>query len=154
MTAKSLQETYAPDLGCFGCGPANAHGLRLRSIKEGDVYIARWHAEPHHEAFPGMLCGGIIGTLLDCHSNWAACIHLMETRGVAHPPVTVTADYAVTLKRPTPTAGEIVVRARPIEASERRVTVQAELEAGGAVCATCLGHFVAVKADHHAAHRW
>ena len=26
--------------------------------------------EPHHQAFPGMVNGGIIGTLLDCH-NWA-----------------------------------------------------------------------------------
>ncbi len=37
--------------------------------------------EPHHQAFPGMLNGGIIGALLDCHSNWTAAYHLMKARG-------------------------------------------------------------------------
>ena len=64
MTEKSLQETYAPHNACFGCGPANEKGLRIRSFASGDELVAEWHAEDHHEAFPGMLNGGIIGSLL------------------------------------------------------------------------------------------
>ena len=66
---KSLQETYAPNGICFGCGVGNEKGLRIRSFPEGEEVVASWHAEAHHQAFPGMLSGGIVGTLLDCHSN-------------------------------------------------------------------------------------
>ena len=31
---KSLQETYAPNNRCFGCGPANEKGLRIRNEQE------------------------------------------------------------------------------------------------------------------------
>ena len=63
MTEKSIQETYAPNLKCFGCGPANDKGLHIRSFPDGDEVVAEWQPETHHEAFPGMLSGGIIGTL-------------------------------------------------------------------------------------------
>ncbi len=74
-----LQERYAPALACFGCGPANPAGLHLRSIvREDGALVATWRPGPHHEAFPGVLNGGIIGTLLDCHCNWAAAHALMR----------------------------------------------------------------------------
>ena len=150
----SLQERYAPASICFGCGPANPKGLRIRSVPEGEEVVAEWTPEPHHEAFPGMLNGGIIGALLDCHGNWTAAWHLMRTSGADRPPVTVTADYAVKLRRPTPSTGPLRLRARVVESSGDRVVVEATLEAGGAVCATCRGTFVAVKPGHPAYHRW
>jgi len=80
LNGKSLQETYAPDNACFGCGPSNDKGLRIRSFPDGDRVVCRWTPEPHHEAFPGVLNGGIIGAILDCHCNWTAAWHLMRTR--------------------------------------------------------------------------
>jgi acyl-coenzyme A thioesterase PaaI-like protein len=154
MDGPSLQERYAPHNACFGCGPANAQGLRIRSFVQGDEVVATWRAQPHHEAFPGMLNGGIIGTLLDCHSNWTAAHHLMAQAGAATPPCTVTAEYAVKLKRPTPTSGPITLRAKVVESGADRATVEATLEAGGKVCATCRGVFVAVQPGHPAYHRW
>ena len=55
-----------------------------------------------HQAFPGMINGGIIGTILDCHGNWTAAMAIMEGRQEKHPPCTVTARYTVKLRRPTP----------------------------------------------------
>jgi acyl-coenzyme A thioesterase PaaI-like protein len=107
-----------------------------------------------HEAFPGVLNGGIVGTLLDCHLNWTAAWHLMRTSGSETPPCTVTAEYAVKLRRPTPTSGPVSLRARVLEATGDRVKVTGSLEAGGKVCATCDGLFVAVKEGHPAWHRW
>src|SRR6266516_6928089 len=98
----SVQDRYAPKNGCFGCGAANEKGLRIKSHEVGDGLVARWQPEPHHEAYAGMLNGGIVGALLDCHSNWAAAMHLMKKNGLTHPPYTVTADFHVMLKRPTP----------------------------------------------------
>jgi acyl-coenzyme A thioesterase PaaI-like protein len=151
---KSVQETYAPNNRCFGCGPANEKGLRIRSFEEGGELAGEWHAEPHHQAFDGILNGGICGALLDCHSNWAAAMHLMRSQGESTPPCTVTADFHVTLKRPTPMDAAIKMRAHVVESSEDRAVVEASLEANGKVTATCRGTFVAVKEGHPAYHRW
>lgn len=151
---QSLQDRYAPHNRCFGCGPANEKGLRIKSRPEGDELVATWTPEPHHEAFPGVLNGGICGALLDCHSNWAATWHLMQKSGAATPPCTVTAAFAVTLKRPTPMDGPLTLRARVVESGEDRAVVDASIEADGKVTATCRGTFVAVKEGHPAFHRW
>ena len=155
MNEKSLQETYAPNGVCFGCGVSNEKGLRIRSFALNDSETAcRWHAEKHHEAFPGMLSGGICGTLLDCHSNWTAAYHLMQKNGKDQPDCTVTAEYGVKLLRPIPTDNAITLRARVVESTERKAVVESELIAGGEICATCRGTFVAVKPGHPAYHRW
>jgi acyl-coenzyme A thioesterase PaaI-like protein len=154
MSEKSLQETYAPDMACFGCGPANSQGLHIRSFPNGEEVIATFNPKTYQEAFPGMLSGGIIGTLLDCHCNWTAAYHLMKQAGADHPPCTVTADYTITLKRPTPTDQPVELRARVIESKEDRAIVEGELIAHDKVTATCRGTFVAVKPGHPAYHRW
>lgn len=152
---QSLQEQYAPKTQCFGCGPANPKGLRVRSVVDGDKVVAEWMPEPHHAAFPGVLNGGIIGALLDCHSNWTACYHIMKKTGADTPPCTVTADYAIKLLRPTPTDKPIKLRAWVEEVTEKKARIAAELlSADGEICATCTGTFVAVKPGHPAYHRW
>ena len=151
---KSLQETYAPDNRCFGCGPANDKGLRIRSFEEGDELVCDWKPEPHHVAFEGIMNGGIVGALLDCHSNWAAARHLMKKREAEELPATVTLDFHVTLKRPTPMDAMVHLRAKVVESTEDRAIVEATLEANGKITATCRGTFVAVKPGHPAYHRW
>lgn len=154
MTEIGLQDRYAPQNACFGCGPANEKGLRIKSIPKGDEVVATWTPEKYHEAFPGVLNGGIIGALLDCHSNWTAAYHLMQKKGETSPPCTVTADYAIKLTRPTPTNVPVFLKAKVVESGEDRATIEATLEANGKVCATCRGTFVAVKPGHPAYHRW
>jgi acyl-coenzyme A thioesterase PaaI-like protein len=150
-----LQERYAPKSICFGCGPANEHGLHIRSRVEGGETVADWTPKAWHEAFPGMLNGGIIGTLLDCHCNWTAAAHLMTRQGLDAPPCTVTAEYTVKLQRPTPSGVPVRLRARVVETPrDDRAWVEGTLEAGGQVTATCRGLFVAVKPGHPAWHRW
>jgi acyl-coenzyme A thioesterase PaaI-like protein len=151
---QSLQDRYAPENRCFGCGPANEKGLRIKSYEEGDVVVARWQPEKHHEAYGGMLSGGIIGALLDCHSNWAAVVHLMRATGSEDPPCTVTSQLEVRYLRPTPTKDGVVLKARVTGTEKDRATVEATLEAGGKVTATSKAVFVAVKEGHPAWNRW
>jgi acyl-coenzyme A thioesterase PaaI-like protein len=151
---KSLQETLAPNSRCFGCGPANEQGLRIRSFAEGDDVVCDWIPQPHHLAFENVVNGGILGSLLDCHSNWTAAHHFMKSRGVDEIPPTVTSDFHVTLKRPTPMNTTLHLRAHVVEATEDRAIVEATLEANGKVTATCRGTFVAVKEGHPAYFRW
>jgi len=153
----SLQERYAPQGRCFGCGPANPDGLHVRSYPSADdpaTVVAEWTPEPRYEAFEGVVNGGIIGALLDCHSNWTAAWHLMNAQGLDFPPSTVTSEFHVKLKRPTPSKGPVRLRARVVESEGDRAVVEAELEAGGKVTSTCRGVFVAVREGHPAYHRW
>src|SRR6266550_1525807 len=154
MNNESLQEKFAPNNSCWGCGPANAEGLRIRSFPQDGEVIAEWKPESRYEAFPGVLNGGIIGTLLDCHCNWAAAFYLMEKAGADRTPCTVTADYAIKLLRPTPTNASVFLSAKVVDSTDDRATVEGTLTGGGKVCASCRGIFVAVKEDHPAYHRW
>lgn len=151
---QSLQDQYAPKSICFGCGPSNPAGLRIKSRREGGILVADWTPQAHHQAFPGMLNGGITGALLDCHANWAAALHLMEKNGWDRPRATVTAKYTVEMLAPIPSDRPVRLTARVVDASDRRATVDAELASGGEVKARCTGIFVAVKEGHPAYHRW
>ena len=151
---KSLQDRWAPATRCFGCGPANPEGLRIKSVVRGDEVVCEWIPARHHEAFDGVLNGGIIGTLFDCHCNWTAAWHLMQAAGADRPPCTVTAEYRVVLHRPTPSSGAVTLRARVVAASAERAEVEATLEAGGRKTASGRGVFVAVQEGHPAFHRW
>ena len=156
MQGKCLQEIHAPQSICFGCGPSNSKGLRIRSFENIDQngLVAQWLPQSHHEAFPGVLNGGIIGALLDCHSNWTAAWVLMNAQKASHPPCTVTAEFSVKLLRPTSSQSEVTLEAKSVETLSDRVTVEATLSSQGKVCATCRGTFVAVKPGHPAFHRW
>ena len=149
-----LQDHHAPNNACFGCGPANAKGLRIKSYVVGQEVHCRWRPSAHHQAFEGMLNGGICGTLLDCHCNWTAAWHLMQQAGVDEPPCTVTAEYSIKLRRPTPLDGELLLRAWVAESSADRAWIEGTLEANGQVTAKCRGLFVAVREGHPAFHRW
>jgi hypothetical protein len=95
-TAPSLQERYAPQGRCFGCGPANPDGLHVRSFPSAEdpaTIVAEWTPEPRYEAFEGVLNGGIIGALLDA-TRTDRDVPLMVPAD-ARPPTTVTLDYAV-----------------------------------------------------------
>jgi len=154
----SLQERYAPQNICFGCGQANKRGLQIRSFATtedplGEVGM-EWTPALHHQAFDGVLNGGIIGTLLDCHSNWTAVWHLMCRDGLDKAPTCVTADFHVKMRRPTPSRQPVQIVARAIESEGARVKVEAELSSGKEVTASCVGHFVAVGPGHPAYQRW
>jgi acyl-coenzyme A thioesterase PaaI-like protein len=71
-----------------------------------------------------------------------------------HAPCTVTAEYSIKLLRPTPTNGPVYLSGKIVDLTDDRATVEGTLTAGGKVCATCRGVFVAVKEGHPAYHRW
>ena len=154
MQKIALQDQYAPHSICFGCGPANTKGLKIKSFPEGNSTVADWTPESHHEAFPGMLNGGIIGSLLDCHSNWTAAWSIMNFTKQDAPPCTVTAEYSVQLMKPTPSGKPVHLKAIATEVSEKKAFIEAELWSDDELCARCKGLFIAVKPGHPAYHRW
>ena len=150
----SVQDKYAPNSICFGCGPANKKGLQIKSFKTEKGLQMEFETKIEHQAFPGIINGGIISTLLDCHGNWAATMALMEQNEDEIPPCTVTATFSLKLRRPTPLDSKLEIIAIVRELSEDRANVEMTLEANGKICATGEGLFVAVKEGHPAYHRW
>ena len=154
MGHKCVQLEYAPNSICFGCGPANENGLRIESYRTDNGLVMEYLPNDSHQAFPGMINGGIIGTLLDCHGNWTAAVGLMDKNNLSEPPCTVTARYSVTLRRPTPLGEKLIITSQITEIDGNKVKVELLLEASGKICASGKGIFVAVKEGHPAYHRW
>ena len=132
---QSLQQRYFPSMTCFGCGPANERGLRLTSHLDDDGVIrARFTPWPEHDNGLGFLNGGIIATLLDCHSA-AAVTHEAFERG--WPPLPgadlpyVTAGLDVRYLGPAPLHEEVTLVAELSEVSEAAMTARVFLEWDG-----------------------
>lgn len=151
---ESVQKKYAPNSICFGCGPSNSKGLKINSVEIDNGLSCDWMPLPHHEAFPGVLNGGIIGSILDCHCNWTAAIYIMKSKGLDHPLCTVTANYKINLLRPTPSGEPVKMISEIVEIDGNKAKIKASLYCQEKECATCEGLFVAVKEGHPAYHRW
>jgi acyl-coenzyme A thioesterase PaaI-like protein len=126
----SIQQLLYPELPCFGCGPSNAKGLQLRSFPADGAVTATFLPWPEHDNGLGFLNGGIISTVLDCHSA-AAVMWEADQQGWA--PIDdaalpyVTAGLDVRFLRPSPLAEAVDLVARVREASGRQITCAVEL---------------------------
>jgi acyl-coenzyme A thioesterase PaaI-like protein len=139
MTEPTIQDSYPDDLShCYGCGRHNEHGLHLESRIDGDEAVAVFHPKPYHLAIPGYVYGGLLASIIDCHSMATASAALSRTEG--RDPATergyrfVTASLQVKYLRPTPTGVPLEVRGRVKEIEGRKIIVRATESAGGEVC--------------------
>jgi acyl-coenzyme A thioesterase PaaI-like protein len=141
----SVQERMYPDLPCFGCGPGNPKGLQLRSYPgDGGVVTAVFTPWPEHDNGLGFLNGGIISTVLDCHSAAAVMLEA-ERRGWSPLPGAalpyVTAGLDVRFLRPSPLHQTIDLRASVTSAEESEITAAVELVWDGKVRAAATAHW-------------
>jgi acyl-coenzyme A thioesterase PaaI-like protein len=140
VSAASIQQTFFPTLTCFGCGPANERGLRLQSYPDADGSVrAAFTPWPEHDNGLGYLNGGIIATVLDCHSA-AAVVHEADRLGIPRigdaPLPYVTAGLDVRYRRPSPLGEPVDLVARVVAANENEMTVDVELHGQDKVRAT------------------
>lgn len=138
-SAVSIQERLYPDLPCFGCGHGNSKGLKLRSYPAEGYVTARFTPWPEHDNGLGFLNGGIISTVLDCHS--AAAV-MLEAERQGWPPLPgvplsyVTAGLDVRYRRPAPLTETVELRAVITAAAESQITAEVELIWDGKVRAS------------------
>ncbi|MHA2339683.1 MAG: PaaI family thioesterase [Candidatus Hodarchaeales archaeon] len=154
MVVKGVQDIHGPEGTCFGCGPKNEKGLKIKSNWEGEEFVLRFNPKPEHQAFPGAINGGIIGTLFDCHANWCAATTLHKLNPEKDFPSTVTSKFEVKLKHPTPFGVELLIKAKSTEIKGNKITIEAELIANEKITAKFIGVFVAVGQDHPGFYRW
>lgn len=139
----AVQDRLFPTMNCFGCGPANERGLRLKSFVDGERVIATFTPWPEHDNGIGYLNGGIIATLLDCHSaaavmNEASVQGWHSLDGALLP--FVTAGIDVRYVRPSPLDLPVELRATIVESVEAEIVCDVELRFDEKVRAT--GHAV------------
>lgn len=137
----AFQDLYPePWSHCYGCGPLNDHGLRVRSRWDGQGTVAVFRPEPHHIAFRGIVYGGLIAAVIDCHSTGSAAAARHRANGGADDqgpyPRFVTGRLAIDYLRPTPLDDVMTLRSTIDAIEGRKVTVSTNLHSGGNVTAT------------------
>ncbi len=73
MTKKAFQDYYPDELShCYGCGRLNEHGMKIKSYWDGEESVCIHQPKPYYTAIPGYAYGGLIASLIDCHSTGTA----------------------------------------------------------------------------------
>ena len=144
----AIQDHYPENFAhCYGCGRLNDHGHHIRTTWDGDETVSVFTPEPWHIAVPGFVYGGIVASLVDCHSTGtaAAAAYRAAGRGPGTEPSFrfVTASLRVDYLKPTPLGPPLTIRARVKEIKGRKVVVESTVYADGV--ATARGEVVAVQ---------
>lgn len=145
---KAFQDYYPENLAhCYGCGRLNTQGHQIKTHWEGDETVTRFTPEACHTAVPGFTYGGLIASLIDCHSTGtaAAAMYRSENREMDTLPAFrfVTGSLKVDFLKPTPIASAMEIRGRVKEIKGRKVIVETTVWVDG--IATARGEVVAVQ---------
>ncbi len=137
----AFQDCYPQDVAhCFGCGSLNQHGHRIKTYWDGERTITRFTPRPEHTAVPGFVYGGLLASLIDCHSTGSGAAALARARGIDMvrdgAPRCVTGSLEVRYTAPTPLGPELEIRGIIEEVKGRKVVVSSQLLADGVVCVT------------------
>jgi acyl-coenzyme A thioesterase PaaI-like protein len=152
VSQKAFQDYY-PDYfsHCYGCGRLNDHGLQIKSYWDGDEAVMIFRPKTYHTAIPGFVYGGLIASLIDCHSTGVASAAAYREEGRdmdTDPPFRyLTASLHVDYLHPTPIDESLEVRATVKEIKGRKIVVSSTLSAGGQICAR--GEVVAAQVPEY-----
>lgn len=135
MSLAAIQDQL-DGIHCFGCGPRNPLGLRIKSFWSGEEEsLCRFLPAAHHCAGPkGYVNGGIIATVADCH---CVCTAMAEGYrragrkiGVGEVVLYVTGSLSVTYVAPAPIDQELLFRARIVSSDEKKTVLSCDVHAG------------------------
>jgi len=140
MKSKAFQDYYPDELShCYGCGRLNKNGYQIKSYWDEDESVCHFKPEPYHIAIPGYVYGGLIASLIDCHSTGtaAAAKYREENRAMNTQPAFrfLTASLKVDYLKPTPINTMLELRGRITDIKGRKVFVKVDLIAEGKICA-------------------
>ncbi|MCL5015092.1 MAG: PaaI family thioesterase [Firmicutes bacterium] len=136
----AIQDFYEEDFSwCYGCGRLNDRGHHFRTRWNQDETLTEYLPLPEHIAIPGFVYGGLLASLLDCHSTGSAALALYRRDGhepgdTALVPRCVTASLKVDYLKPTPLGLLLSAHGHIVEIGNRKVVVHSELYAGDDIC--------------------
>ncbi|MBV8049144.1 MAG: PaaI family thioesterase [Paludibacterium sp.] len=148
----SLQELASPAGTCFGCGCAHPSGLHIQSYwdEDGKHVVSKYTPRPEFIGWPGLVYGGFLAMLVDCHSNWTVMAHHYRAEGRepgSLPKIEcVTGDLNISYKKPTPMGGELTLKAWVEGEVGRKTRVICQIWAGDTLTVEADSVFVKVDA--------
>ncbi len=129
-----LQQFMPGDHVCFGCGTDNPLGLQIESRWEGEECVCRWQSKPEFNGWKGIMNGGIMATLIDCHcmSTAMGAAYRAEGREADTEPRYGYATGTLNIKylKPTPNT-RVELRARVTEIKGRKTMMHCDFFADG-----------------------
>ena len=119
MRNVAVQDSYPDDVAvCYGCGRLNDDGLHIRTLWDGAEGTATFTPKPFHTAITGIVYGGLLASLIDCHAvgTAAAARYAADGREIGSDPVLryVTGTLQVSFRGPTPLGEPLRLRAWPV----------------------------------------
>src|SRR5690625_5079238 len=144
----AIQDEYADEFSwCYGCGRLNESGLHVRTGWQADQTIAYYEPREDQIGIPGVVYGGLISSIVDCHGTSSASLALHRKNGNepgdgVEPPRFVTASLHVDFIKPTPHGVTLKIVGKVEEIHPKRFVVKSKVYAYDEVCAT--GEVVAV----------
>jgi len=141
MNKKGIQDYYEERFAhCYGCGRLNKEGHQFKTFWDGEETVTRFTPDPHHTSLPGFIYGGLVASMIDCHGTGSAALAYAKENNIEleefNAPRFVTGALNVSYKKPTPMGPILEVRGKIREIKGRKVVIDAELSAGGDICAT------------------
>lgn len=148
MSDKAFQDYYTEEhSACYGCGRMNPHGLKIKSYWDGDESVCKFMPHPYHTAVPGYVYGGLIASVIDCHSTGTAAAMAYRqagrTMGTGEELRFVTASLHVDYLRPTPIDAPMELRGKIKSFQGRKAVIEVSLSSKGQLCAK--GEVVAIR---------
>ena len=145
---KAFQDYYPDHLAhCYGCGRLNEHGHRIRTYWDGEESVTRFTPREYHIAVPGYVYGGLLASLIDCHStaSAAAAMYRSQKREMDTEPSFrfVTGSLQVKYLKATPLGPELLIRGRVREIDGRKVIIDSTVFVDGA--STVRGEVIAIQ---------
>lgn len=148
MSSTAFQDRI-PYNSCYGCGPKNPEGLRIKSHwDETGAAVCSFQPQAHHNAgMKAYLNGGIIATLVDCHCVCAAIDdgYRRENRESGTDPLIwyVTGQLSVSYKKPARIDLPVNLSARIVKTDGKKTYIECSVESGGEECA--VGEVTAIR---------
>ena len=147
----AIQDLYPEDVAhCYGCGRLNDVGHQIKTRVDDGGTVTEFTPEPYHTAVPGYAYGGVVASIIDCHSTGSAAIFSMQRDGLEvggdTSPRFVTAHLEVDYLLPTP-LGPMHLAGRLVEITGRKAIVETDLSVDGVVTAKGSAVLVEIPED-------
>ena len=126
---------------CFGCGPANDHGMKMKFFGNDELIYSDITVPEHLLGWNGVVHGGILSTMLDEIMGWGAIYFLKK--------FILTKTMTVNYYKPVLIGETLHVEGRIREHnSDKEVTMGGKIfNSKNELCATSTGIFALLETD-------
>lgn len=128
------------DQYCFACGSENPIGLKLKFESASGGVFANFTPGKEHQGFVNLVHGGILSALMD---------EAMAKAVLASGLKAVTANMAISFKKPTQVGEALIVKGRIFEKKGKIIKTAAAILQNNVITAEATADFIIVNEYHN-----